>query len=48
MFIGVDGIVHEIHANERGIAVLNRYVVLFKWGETKTFYEAQLDLLAAA
>ena len=36
MFVGADGVVHDVRANERGIAVLNQYVVLFNWGEQKS------------
>ena len=32
--------------NDRGVAVLDRYTVAFKWGEKKVFYAAQLGLSA--
>ncbi|HEY2380054.1 MAG TPA: hypothetical protein VGK48_02620 [Terriglobia bacterium] len=41
-FIGAEGLVNEIQPNDRGIRDLDRYVVQFKWGEKKTFYDAQL------
>jgi hypothetical protein len=43
---GLEAVVQQRRPNERGIGVLDQYDVLFKWGETKTFYEAQLELAA--
>jgi hypothetical protein len=46
VYAGVKGVIRHVHANDRGIAVLNRYDVLFKWGEGKTYYEVQLEQIA--
>ncbi len=46
IFVGVEGVVHDVHPNDRGIAVLDQYDVLFTWGEKKSFYEVQLELTA--
>lgn len=46
IFVGVEGVVHDVHSNDRGIAVLDQYDVLFTWGEKKSFYEVQLELTA--
>ena len=42
-FAGLQGIVEEGLPHERDIAVLDRYVVSFKWGERQSFYNAQLE-----
>src|SRR5436190_15903173 len=44
-FAGLPAIVEDVHANERGVATLDRYIVVFSWGEKQTFYEAQLQTL---
>jgi hypothetical protein len=36
-------IIDDVQPNDRGIAVLDRYVVVFSWGERHTFYEPQLQ-----
>ena len=46
VFAGVDGVIRDVHPNDRGIAVLNQYDVLFNWGEEKPFYEVQLEPIA--
>jgi hypothetical protein len=46
VYAGVEGVIRDVHPNDRGIAVLNRYDVLFNWGEEKTFYEVQLEQMA--
>jgi hypothetical protein len=46
VFAGVEGVIRDVHHHDRGIAVLNRYDLLFKWGEEKTFYEVQLERIA--
>ena len=43
IFVGVQGVVDEVHRNGRGIAVRDRYDVPFNWGEKKTFFEVQLE-----
>ena len=42
MFVGAEGVIDEVRLNERGIAVLDQYVVTFNWGEKRTFYHAHL------
>lgn len=42
-YAGLEGVVQQARPNERGIAALDQYDVLFEWGEKKTFYEAQLE-----
>ena len=44
-FAGLPGIVDDVQPNERGISTLDRYVVVFSWGEKHTFYEPQLENL---
>ena len=46
VYAGVEGVIRGVHPNDRGIAVLNRYDVLFNWGEEKDFYEVQLEQIA--
>ena len=41
-FAGLEGTVEAIEPNPRDVAVLDRYVVVFEWGEKQTFYDAQL------
>ena len=41
-FAGLHAIVEEISPHERDVAVLDRYVVVFEWGERQSFYDAQL------
>jgi hypothetical protein len=42
LFVGAEGVIHEVAANDRGISTLDRYVVMFKWGEKQIFYDVQL------
>lgn len=46
MFAGTEGVIDGIEPNERGIGILDRYMVLFKWGEKKHFYDAHLEPLS--
>jgi len=42
-FAGLEAVVQDIQPNKEGIAILNRYVVAFSWGERQTFYDPQLS-----
>jgi len=42
LFAGSTGLIESFQPNDRGVAVLDRYVIVFKWGEKRTFYDAQL------
>jgi hypothetical protein len=42
-FAGLVAVVDDVQPNERGISTLDRYVVVFSWGEKQTFYEPQLE-----
>jgi transcription antitermination factor NusG len=41
-FAGLEGVVEGIEPHPRDVAVLDRYIVTFEWGERKLFYDAQL------
>ena len=41
-FVGLEGTVHEVLPHDRDITTLDRYAVVFEWGEKQTFYDAQL------
>ena len=41
-FVGLEGAVREILLHDRDIAALDRYTVVFEWGEKQSFYDAQL------
>ena len=42
-FANLVATVREVHSNNQGIAVLDRYVVVFAWGEAQIFYDVQLE-----
>jgi len=42
-FVGLEGTIVEVRAQERNINVLDRYTVVFAWGEKQIFYDIQLD-----
>jgi hypothetical protein len=42
-FANLDAIVRAVREHERGVTVLDRYVVIFAWGEEQTFYDVQLE-----
>jgi hypothetical protein len=44
-FANLSATVREIHPQNQGIATLDRYVVVFEWGEEQTFYDVQLEHL---
>jgi hypothetical protein len=41
-FVGLEGIIREVLPHDRDIVTLDRYVVVFEWGESQSFYDAQL------
>jgi len=41
-FAGLEGVIQEHQPHDRGVTVLDRYIVLFQWGERQTFYDVQL------
>ena len=43
-FANLEATVHEVCEQERGVTILDRYVVIFAWGEKQTFYDVQLEL----
>jgi hypothetical protein len=45
-FAGAHGIIDGLVANPRNITQLDCYMVLFSWGEKKTFWDAQLEAVA--
>ena len=45
-FANLHATVHKIQPHERGVATLDRYVVVFEWGEEQTFYDVQLEQIA--
>jgi transcription antitermination factor NusG len=42
-FANLSATIREVHSNDQGLAVLDRYVVAFAWGEEQTFYDVQLE-----
>jgi transcription antitermination factor NusG len=42
-FAGLSGVIEAIQPHDRGITVLDRYIVAFTWGEKQAFYDAQLE-----
>jgi hypothetical protein len=44
-FAGLEGVIQELQPHDRGVTVLDRYIVLFQWGERQTFYDVQLALV---
>jgi hypothetical protein len=44
-FVGLEGIIREIVPHDRNITILDRYVVIFSWGEMQSFFDAQLSPL---
>jgi hypothetical protein len=41
-FVGLEGTVRQVLPHDRDIITLDRYGVEFDWGETQSFYDAQL------
>ena len=44
-FIGLEGHIRQVLPHDRSITILDRYVVAFEWGETQSFFDAQLEPL---
>ena len=42
-FANLKATVQKIQLHDRGVATLDRYVVVFEWGEEQTFYDVQLQ-----
>ena len=42
-FANLEATVQEIREQEQGVTMLDRYVVIFAWGEKQTFYDVQLE-----
>jgi len=45
-FSGLEGVIQEVKPHDRNITSLDRYTVLFEWGERHTFYDVQLGSVA--
>jgi hypothetical protein len=41
-FAGLEAVIQELQPHDLGVTALDRYVVLFHWGEQQTFYDVQL------
>ena len=41
-YAGLPAVIESCRPNDRGVTVLDRYVVVFKWNEKQVFYAAQL------
>jgi hypothetical protein len=46
VFAGVEGVVDNVKPHPRNLSQLDSYTVLFTWGETKTFWGAELEPIA--
>ena len=42
-FVGLEGSICEVVPHERNITILDRYIVVFSWGEKHPFFDAQLS-----
>ena len=42
-FANLEATVRAVREHERGVTALDRYVVIFGWGEEQTFYDVQLE-----
>ncbi len=42
-FANLEGTVQEVSPHERSVKVLDRYSVMFAWGEVHWFYDVQLS-----
>jgi hypothetical protein len=42
-FANLGATIREVISNSQGLAMLDRYVVVFAWGEEQTFYDVQLE-----
>jgi transcription antitermination factor NusG len=41
-FVGLEGTIEEVQPHNRDIVALDRYIVVFEWGEKQSFYDVQL------
>jgi hypothetical protein len=41
-FVGLEGNVVEVQCQKQNIDTLDRYIVVFDWGEKQVFYDVQL------
>ena len=46
-FANLVATIREVISNSQGIALLDRYVVVFAWGEEQTFYDVQLEQVSS-
>ena len=44
-FTNLEGVVHDFKAHDLNVTTLDRYVVMFEWGESQSFYDAQLEAI---
>ena len=42
-FANLEATVRGVQINDRAVTTLDRYVVIFAWGEEQTFYDVQLE-----
>ena len=42
-FANLKATVHRVQLHDRGVTSLDRYMVVFEWGEEQTFYDVQLE-----
>ena len=42
-FMGLEGTIDEILPDSRHLTTLDRYIVIFQWGEKQPFYDVQLE-----
>jgi hypothetical protein len=43
VFAGVEGVVDDVKPHPRNLSQLDSYIVLFSWGEKKSFWGAELE-----
>ena len=42
-FVGLEGNIVEVQRQKQNLDILDRYIVVFAWGEKQAFYDVQLD-----
>ena len=42
-FVGLEGNILEVQLQQQNVTTLDRYIVVFAWGEKQTFYDVQLN-----
>src|SRR5215831_17991700 len=45
-FANLKATVQKIQLHDHGVTTLDRYVVVFEWGEEQTFYDVQLEQIS--